>query len=74
MAMLMPLEGGAGVAAAAWSTGSCWCQTLVSMREPPGPNCAAGGNQVLSGLDSNHNGVLDPSEVTSRIYVCNSGW
>jgi hypothetical protein len=32
-AMLMPLEGGAGAAAAARSTGSCWRQTLVSMRE-----------------------------------------
>jgi hypothetical protein len=64
-------------------TGRCWRQTLVSIREesitggvvsePPGPNCAAGGNEVMSGLDSNHNGVLDASEVTSRSYVCNGG-
>jgi hypothetical protein len=33
MAMLMPLGDGAGVAAAAGSAGSCWYQTLVSMRE-----------------------------------------
>jgi hypothetical protein len=38
-----------------------------------GTNCAAGGNEVISGLDSNHNRVLDPSELTSRSYVCNAG-
>jgi hypothetical protein len=38
--------------------------------EPPGENCAQGGQAVLAGLDLNDNGQLDDSEVTSTEYVC----
>ena len=34
-------------------------------------NCANGGTRFTSGLDSNRNGVLDASEVTSTTYNCN---
>ena len=39
--------------------------------ESPGSNCAAGGTAVRTGVDTNGNGVLDPAEVTSTVYVCN---
>jgi photosystem II stability/assembly factor-like uncharacterized protein len=39
--------------------------------EPVGPNCAAGGARIDGGIDTNGNGVLDPSENTSTQYVCN---
>ena len=37
----------------------------------PISNCLYGGITVTSGIDSNGNGVLDVSEVTSTQYVCN---
>jgi hypothetical protein len=37
----------------------------------PISNCLYGGIAVTSGIDSNGNGVLDVSEVTSTQYVCN---
>ncbi|MFL6604974.1 MAG: WD40/YVTN/BNR-like repeat-containing protein [Steroidobacteraceae bacterium] len=36
-----------------------------------GANCPSGGEKVTSGLDTNGDGVLEPSEVTSSSYVCN---
>ena len=42
-----------------------------SSAEPAGANCANGGTKVDYGLDTNANGVLDPSEVTGTTYVCN---
>ena len=45
--------------------------TLVRLRpEPAGAACADGGTAVLSGLDSNDDGVLSDDEVTSTSYVC----
>ena len=41
--------------------------------EPPGANCPTGGEKIQTGLDSNRNGVLDPSEVSATAYVCNGG-
>ncbi len=38
--------------------------------EPPGPNCASGGIAISTGIDDNHNGVLDDSEVASTTFVC----
>jgi photosystem II stability/assembly factor-like uncharacterized protein len=38
--------------------------------EPPGANCPIGGNKISSGLDSNRNGQLDPSEATSTSFIC----
>ena len=39
--------------------------------EPSGSNCANGGKKISSGLDTNGDGILQPSEVTSTDYVCN---
>ena len=39
--------------------------------ELPGANCAQGGVAIKTGLDTNGNGYLDDSEVTSTQYVCN---
>jgi hypothetical protein len=36
-----------------------------------GASCPNGGYQVLLGLDTNANTVLDPVEVTSSFFVCN---
>ncbi len=45
---------------------------LVSVtNEPPGQSCAAGGKKVSVGRDTNNNGVLDPSGITSSDYICN---
>lgn len=39
--------------------------------EQPGTNCANGGFRLDIGLDSNSNGQLDTSEVSSTQYLCN---
>ena len=38
--------------------------------EPWGEHCDFGGQAVLTGLDQDHNGVLDDVEVLSTQYVC----
>ncbi|MGW8284081.1 MAG: DUF7151 family protein, partial [Candidatus Deferrimicrobiaceae bacterium] len=40
--------------------------------EEPDSNCPSGGSKIETGLDTNRNGILDPSEVTSTSYVCNA--
>jgi hypothetical protein len=39
--------------------------------EAPGTNCEFGGTKIESGLDTNGDGILQQSEVTSTSYVCN---
>ena len=41
------------------------------VNEPPGANCTNGGYKLNVGLDTNNNGILDPSEITSSNYICN---
>jgi photosystem II stability/assembly factor-like uncharacterized protein len=61
--------GSAGTAGAAGANGET---TLVATSTvAAGANCPNGGKQINIGLDTNRNGVLDPSEVTSSSYVCN---
>ncbi|GEM_PF-1084298 len=46
--------------------------TLITTdEEAPGENCQEGGFVVLSGLDLDDDGILDPEEVTSTEYLCN---
>ncbi|SEK78699.1 Uncharacterized protein SAMN05216359_10377 [Roseateles sp. YR242] len=53
------------------STGSNGLSTLVRVRtEASGAHCAQGGSAVLAGMDTNGNGVLEDSEVSSTSYVC----
>ncbi|MBU1237429.1 MAG: hypothetical protein KJ634_14525 [Gammaproteobacteria bacterium] len=37
----------------------------------PGDTCPSGGISVDSGIDENHNGILDADEVDATQYVCN---
>ncbi len=54
------------------TNGTNGLNTLVAIvNEPAGANCAYGGIKVTSGLDTNANGTLDPSEVSTTKYVCN---
>ncbi len=54
------------------ANGSSGSTALVSMtNESAGTNCASGGKKVSVGLDTNNNGVLDSSEITSIDYICN---
>ena len=46
-------------------------QLVSTSPEPAGVNCPSGGQAVEIGVDTNDNGVLDPSEVTVTTYVCN---
>ncbi len=39
--------------------------------EPAGSHCAEGGLRFDTGADTNGNGVLDDSEITQTVYVCN---
>jgi hypothetical protein len=39
--------------------------------EPKGENCATGGHKVLTGLDTNGDGILQTTEVQNTKYVCN---
>ena len=46
-------------------------QVLVETQpEPAGANCANGGVAILSGLDADEDGVLDPDEVQRTVYAC----
>lgn len=42
-----------------------------SLTIPPGTECASGGIQVKTGLDTNGNGALDDSEVLNTEALCN---
>lgn len=39
--------------------------------EPAGANCTAGGWRLMSGLDVDADGMLDPAEITRQGWVCN---
>ena len=39
--------------------------------EPSGDNCPSGGSKVSFGYDTNENGVLDATEVTTSTFICN---
>jgi hypothetical protein len=38
----------------------------------PGVTCEFGGIRIDSGIDENHNGKLDPTEIDSSDSICNS--
>lgn len=46
---------------------------LISVKaEPAGNNCKYGGYNFNTGIDTDKNGVLDVSEITGTVYVCNN--
>ena len=66
------VAGVAGTTGAMGATGQAGLAGLVRLdSEPAGTHCAAGGSRVSVGGDSNADGRLDPSEVTSTAYICN---
>jgi hypothetical protein len=46
---------------------------LLIVPEGVGSHCPTGGSKFTAGLDTNHNQILDDSEVTSTSYACNGG-
>ncbi|WEK70179.1 MAG: collagen-like protein [Candidatus Chryseobacterium colombiense] len=69
--LVMKTDGTIGKASRS-SLGSSSFNALVKTTiEPAGIHCSTGGLKVESGQDTNANGVLDASEVTSTNYVCN---
>lgn len=61
-------HGRAGDTGAAGANG--FSSLVAVAAEPAGANCSAGGSRITAGLDTNRNGVLDTSEVTSTSYAC----
>ena len=60
-------KGGAG------TTGTPGKTTLVSVvAEPAGTNCGNGGSAIETGIDTNGDGTLAATEVTSTSYVCST--
>jgi hypothetical protein len=62
-------KNGVGIAGEAGTVGLN--ARLAEVPELPGVNCEYGGVKITSGLDTNRNGTLDPSEITATEYVCN---
>ena len=61
-----------GTTGTSGANGSNGITALVSVKtEPAGTNCATGGSKVSAGSDTNANGILDSSEITSSTYICN---
>lgn len=58
----------AGLDASTSSGGILVSQSTVSTGDA---NCPFGGAELQEGVDTNGNGVLDPSEVTSVVFICN---
>ncbi|MBX3222104.1 MAG: hypothetical protein KF795_16420 [Labilithrix sp.] len=64
-------QGPAGKDGASGADGANGHDSLITLDdEAPGDNCAAGGVRISVGLDTNRNGVLDPSEITQTRFVC----
>lgn len=54
------------------TNGSSGFSTLVLVsNEPAGTNCIYGGKIISVGIDTNQDGVLGSSEVTSSNFICN---
>jgi hypothetical protein len=67
-------DGTNGTSGANGMNGASGQTTLVKVGPvPPGANCANGGEEIETGIDTNGDGMLEPSEVMSTSYVCNGG-
>lgn len=65
-----------GAAGDPGSDGSAGTSTLVlTTPEPAGANCAFGGARIDTGVDANHDGILEPGEIdpAGTTYVCALG-
>jgi len=63
--------GGGGSSTTTPTTTGANSVVYAVIKTAPIATCPNGGITVQSGIDTNGNGVLDPSEVTSTQYVCN---
>lgn len=69
--MRSPLPVALLLSAVVGCTGADGVSDLTDVKpEPAGSHCAAGGVVITSGADTDGNGMLDDSEVTSTNYVC----
>lgn len=74
VAVALQACGGGGADNSAEPAAASTRSTMVRLQaEAVGSHCSNGGSQVLAGLDTNGNGVLDASEVLSTQYVCVNG-
>ncbi len=65
--------GSTGATGATGSTGSAGYNSLMALSaEASGANCTYGGQRVESGLDTNRDGVLNVTEVSSTTYLCSA--
>lgn len=46
-------------------------EVVVGIRPATEAQCPSGGSVIGSGLDNNHNGILDDTEIVNRTVVCN---
>ncbi len=64
-------QGPAGPVGSGGDAGPPGANSLVQVNtETPGANCAAGGERIDVGLETNDNGKLDPGEIQQTAYVC----
>src|SRR5512142_712882 len=70
-ATLTACGGGSGGGNDTASTDSA-SSVVAAMRlnAAPAAECVNGGTQLDTGIDSNHNGVLDSAEITNSQYIC----
>lgn len=69
--LVMKADGTIGKASRSGMVSSAVNALVKTSVELPGINCSTGGLKVESGQDTNANGLLDLSEITSTRYVCN---
>lgn len=62
-------QGAPGAAGVQGPKGDAWL--VKATAEAAGPNCAAGGQRLDFGKDTNSNSVLDAGEISSTSYACN---
>jgi hypothetical protein len=63
----------AEVTSTTYSCDGLGTQALVTTSaEPAGMNCPNGGTRIDSGLDANGNGTLDPGELGTPQFICNT--
>ena len=64
--------GANGADGAPGANGADGLNSLIALTpELSGINCVNGGIKVDAGLDTDSDGILDPSEIQSTAFVCN---
>jgi hypothetical protein len=66
------LDAGEVDATAVVCNGASAVSLVAMVDEPAGSNCAHGGERIDSGADTDRDGTLDASEVSSSSYLCDA--